>query len=69
MRSKWKSTLLVITLSILAVNLIVQADEDDCPSKTNYRCNDGLKCIPKSYICNHNSDCPDRDDEQDCGKF
>lgn len=69
MRSIWKSTILVLTLSVLAVNFIVLADDDDCPSKTNYRCSDGIKCIPKSYICNHENDCPDRDDEQNCGKL
>lgn len=44
------------------------ADGIDCPSSTSYLCQDGKTCIDKQYLCNHVMDCPDRDDETDCGK-
>lgn len=53
-------------LAILAST--TAADGDDCPSSTSYLCQDGKKCIDKQYLCNHIMDCPDRDDETDCGK-
>lgn len=43
--------------------------DDSCPSSTHYQCHDRLKCIPKAYLCNANIDCPDGDDEVECGKL
>lgn len=42
--------------------------EENCPSSTSYLCKGGTKCIVKAYICNQQTDCPERDDETDCGK-
>lgn len=40
----------------------------DCRSETEFRCKSG-KCIPLSWRCDHDEDCPDGDDEFDCSKL
>lgn len=36
-------------------------------AKDKFRCNN--KCIEKSQKCDHNNDCGDNSDEEDCGTF
>lgn len=55
---------LVILVYVCAYVLAIE----DCPT-SSYICNDGKTCIPQSYVCNNETDCPGRDDEQDCGKY
>lgn len=42
--------------------------EENCPRTTHYLCQGGTKCIVKAYVCNNLSDCPQQDDETDCGE-
>lgn len=70
MRLECKTSFVVLAFSILTVNSVVLADEDDCPLSSKYLCNDGKTCINKGYLCNGFVDClSDRDDEIDCGKL
>lgn len=62
--------LLIVLSSLICVALADQMFSDDnCPRTTHYQCDDGVKCIVKSYLCNNVKDCPDNDDEIDCGEF
>lgn len=58
--------LLVALLCLFAFSETSFASED-CKSPS-YLCRDGITCIDKSYVCNNVTDCPNRDDETDCGK-
>lgn len=56
------------TLLLLSQKLFsVYAQNDvDCNLRTKFLCNDRKTCIPKSYICNSEFDCPGKEDESDC---
>lgn len=69
MSARWKITAGVCLLLFWSSLLITShADDVGCDVKTNYLCGDTKTCVPKSYLCNNHSDCPDNDDEVDCGK-
>lgn len=33
------------------------------------RCDNKTRCVPKSWLCDGNADCSDKEDEQGCSKF
>ena len=35
---------------------------------SQFRCDDGSKCIPAMWQCDEDFDCPDKSDEKHCGK-
>ena len=35
-------------------------------SSTEFKCADGRKCIPSSYLCDDDNDCGDNSDESNC---
>ncbi len=37
-----------------------------CP-EDQFSCGNGSKCIPKMWVCDEQSDCPNNADEKDCG--
>lgn len=51
---------------------IIAADQSfsdsSCPDPTDFQCRDGKTCIKQRYVCNNVTDCPDKDDEMDCGE-
>ena len=66
-----RNLLIVIFFAMIIysfINVGLSFGPDDCPSSTSYLCRDGSQCIDKAYLCNNITDCPDRDDETDCGK-
>uniref|UniRef100_A0A158Q8Z4 EGF-like domain-containing protein n=1 Tax=Elaeophora elaphi TaxID=1147741 RepID=A0A158Q8Z4_9BILA len=40
----------------------------ECPADTQYKCNNG-KCIPLSWRCDGDEDCPEGDDEDKCSRI
>lgn len=60
--------LVVLLVSLLFVMSLAE-DPDFCQSDSEYLCRDGKKCIVKEYLCNNFNDCPDKDDETNCGKW
>lgn len=68
MHSKWLTTEIAFILTCLACSATIAIAVDDCDELTQYLCSDGKTCISKRYVCNNVTDCPDRDDETDCGK-
>ncbi|CRL05146.1 CLUMA_CG018156, isoform A [Clunio marinus] len=69
MKLKWKSMeipLVIVTCLTCFAFAEDQLFYEGCKLATHYQCFDGKTCVPKSYICNNNYDCPDRDDEEDC---
>lgn len=37
-------------------------------SSGQFQCNNG-ECIPRGYVCDHDDDCGDQSDEQNCSKY
>ena len=78
MWSKWKSRETAFILMVASCTFLASCDAvddiktltiTDCPEDKPRLCRDGSMCIPKRYICNHEPDCPDNSDENNCGKF
>ncbi|KAG5684646.1 hypothetical protein PVAND_013864 [Polypedilum vanderplanki] len=59
-------TLFIATSLILISKKSIYTFADQCDLSTKFLCDDGKTCIPKSYLCNLEVDCPDKEDEIDC---
>lgn len=62
-----KVCMLIFVLQFFLNNIKAQAAS--CDRKISYPCKGSVKCIPNSYHCNGIVDCPNKDDENNCGKI
>jgi hypothetical protein len=73
MTSRWKIKNFAFVVAFIACFfLVIVADDqsfsdNNCPESTHFQCRDGKTCIKQKYVCNNETDCPDKDDESDCG--
>lgn len=69
LKSPYGRLFCVAATFLVISSCIIQAQAIDCNLKKNYMCSNQQKCIPKSYVCNGEIDCADKDDELNCGKL